>query len=270
MKSQRISSLAVFTAILFVAGTVQAGILEDFPFDDPNGTLLGAAANSANPPNLWSEDAVDMTSASVQSGVYHIGKTNDGFGTNFLQIANITSGKAWIVAEISGWHFSSIAGPSEFDSAELEDIRFDFLDNDTGTSGSTITAEVAIQRKLDGGLEILGRALGSGTGIAAQDLPLTQIDPFVVVLALDKSANAYEIFTKDGPGPFTSLGTGDVDPTRNGNSIRFVANNNFGGTQEFFNIDRIYLTDMNPVPEPGGLTLACFAAAALLAWRRSG
>ena len=55
------------------------------------------------------------------------------------------------------------------------------------------------------------------------------------------------------PGLLLSLGTGDVAPARNGNSVRFVANNSFAGAGEFFDVDRIYLTDMNPIPEPAGM-----------------
>ncbi len=237
---------------LALANVSQAGILEDFQFNDTNGTLLAAAANSVPLGGTWNEDTTDMTFSSVQNGVYRIQKdtavTPSGFGTNFLDIANITSGKAWIVAEIAGWHFSSIVGPNEFDSTQLEEIRFDFLDNDGGAQGgSTITAEVEIERVAGGGIEIHGVALGTGGSIAAQPLSLTQSNSFTVVLALDKTVNTYEIFTKDGAGSFTSLGSAAVDSLRNGNSIRFVANNSFAGTGEFFDIDRFYLTDVDPV-----------------------
>ena len=193
-----------------LSAATSAAILEDFQFGDSNGTLLEAAANSINATNLWNEDVVDMDNSSVQNGVYRIQKasaigTPNGFGTNYLDIANVTAGKVWLVSEIAGWSFATgTADPADFDPNEPEEIRFDFLDNDgNGQGGSTVTAEVEIQRNAtSGGIEIQGTALGGGTAIAPQPLPLSQNDPFTVVLALDKTANQYEIFTKSGAGPF--------------------------------------------------------------------
>ena len=253
-------SLLVALASLVLSNALQAGIREDFQFNDSNGTLLADAANSIPLGSTWSEDTADMDNSSVLNGVYRIQKgsavgTPTGFGTNYIDIKNVldpsdpndSTSKLWLVAEMAGWHFSSIVGPDEFDSTQLEQIRFDFLDNDTGTSGSTITAEVEIERVASGGIEINGLALGGGTPISAQPLSLTQNDPFTVVLAIDKIVNTYEIFTKDGAGPFTSLGSAAVSSTRNANSVRFVANNSFAGTGEFFDVDRIYVTDVDPV-----------------------
>jgi hypothetical protein len=258
--------------------TAAAGVLEDFPFDDANGTLLSAAANSINAANLWNEDTTDMDNSTVQNGIYHIQKasavgTPNGFGTNYLDIANVTTGRVWLVAEIDGWHLASgTADPADFDPAEPEEIRFDFLNNDgNAQGGSTVTAEVEIQRNAtSGGMEILGAALGAGSSnIAPQSLSVSQSDPFIVVLGLDKNANTYEIHIKSGAGAFLSIGPpGTIDPTRNGNSVRFVANNSFAGAGEFFDIDRVYLTDVNPIPEPQGLALIAVAAANLLVWRR--
>ena len=217
-----------------------------------------------------------MDNSSVQNGVYRIQKstaigTPNGFGTNYLDIANVTSGQVWLVAEIDGWFFASgTADPADFDPSQPEEIRFDFLNNDGNSQGgSTVTAEVEIQRDAaTGGIEILGAALGSGTPVSAQPLSLSQTDPFTVVLGLDKTANTYAIHTKNGGGPFSLLGSGLVDPGRDGNSVRFVANNSFAGAGEFFDVNRIYLTDVNPIPEPHAWGLVAMAAWNLLAMRR--
>ena len=240
--------LALALAGLFVASSAtQAAVLQEFLFNDANGTLLADTANTGTGGNIWFEDSADMLGSSVQNGKYRIQKNNDGFGTNYLDIENVTSGKVWLVAEMSGWSFSSLIGPGEFDMAELEEIRFDFLNNDTGTSGSEITAEVEIERTSTGGLVIQGTALGGGGNFAPQPLSLSQSTPFTIAMALDKDSNNYQIFTKNGASPFTSLGAAQpISSARNGNSIRFVANNNFSGTGEFFDIDRIYLTDSDP------------------------
>ena len=217
-----------------------SGLAQDFLFDDANGTLLPAAANSANPGNQWTSDT-DLTNTSVQSGGLLIQKDNDNFASHYLQIDDIASGEAWLVMEIEGWNFV------DFDPGQREELRLGFLDNDTLT-GSSITAQVEIERNAAGGIEINGQALGTGgTGIAADALTTTQNDSFTVVLHLDKDADTYEIMTKDGAGAWASLGSGQVAPSRGGNSLRLVANNNFGGTGEFFDIGRIYLTYDDPL-----------------------
>lgn len=216
-----------------------SGIIQDFLFDDTNGTLLPAAANAAAPGNQWTADA-DLTNTSVQSGSLLIQKNNNNSANHFLQIDDIDQGEAWLVMEIDGWNFV------DFDPAEREELRLGFLDNDT-LSGSVITAQVEIERNGAGNIEINGQALGAGTNLAAAPVATTQNDPFTVVLHLDKDNNTYEILTKNGNGAWTSLGVGQVDPARDGNTLRLVANNHFGGTGEFFDIGRIYLTYDNPL-----------------------
>jgi len=263
----RLKTLAAAAPLLLATGlgsAAHAAVLEDFPFDDADGTLLADAANAANPGNQWSVDTTDQTETAVEAGALVVRKNNDGFATNFLQIDNITSGQAWLVAEFAGGTFAEA-----FDPSEREEIRFAFLDNDTGTGGSTLTAQMQIERNDDGTVQLVGNNAGAGTDIpGALPLPLSQDGLFTLVLALDKDANTYEVFTRDGNGPFSSLGTGDVDPTRNGNSLRFVTNNGFGAEGEFFALDRVYLTDTNPIPEPASAALLGAGAWALGRRRR--
>jgi hypothetical protein len=255
MKSRRLTGLLALAFLVCGTGSISAAVLEDFQFNDANGTTLANVANAGTGTgNVWNEDTADMDNSSVQNGVFRIQKssaiTPDGFGTNYLDIANVTTGKVWLVAEMAGWHFASgTTDPNDFNSAQLEEIRFDFLNNDGDSQGgNTVTAEVEIERVAAGGIVIRGTALGTGAGpIAAQNLSLTQSDPFTVVLALDKTNNNYEILTKNGNGPFSTLnGPAAIDSTRSGNSIRFVANNSFAGAGEFFDISRLYLTDTDP------------------------
>ncbi len=191
-----------------------------------------------------------MTESAVANppGVFRVQKANDDFGRNYLDIDNIASGQAWLVAEMAGWNFSSIVGSPDFDSGQVEEIRFNFLNNDgADIGGSTVTAAARIERTGGGGLQIRGLALGTGTSIAATPLSLNQTDPFTVVLELDKDEDTYQVFIKDGDAPFTSIGSGNVDPGRDGNSLRLGFNNNFSGTGEFFDLDRIYLTNESPI-----------------------
>ena len=221
-----------------------SGVVEDFLFSDANGTLLHNSANDANPGNQWTSDA-DLANTSVQDGGLLIQKDNDAFASHYLQIENIEDDQAWLVMEIDGWNFA------DFDVSEREELRLGFM-NDDVLSGSVITAQVEIERNGLGGIEINGQALGAGTNIAPAGLATTQSDPFTVILHLNKEDNTYEILYKSAGGAWTSLGIGAVDPARNGNTLRLVANNHFGGTGEYFDIGRIYLTYDNPLAMVAG------------------
>jgi hypothetical protein len=131
-------------------------------------------------------------------------------------------------------------------------VRFSFLNNDSDPpAGSTITAQMRIVRTADA-LELAGTgALGTG----AQDigptyaLPLTQTDPFTMVLELDKTVNQYSVYYKDGNDPFVLMGTAPNASSRDGNSVRFAFTGTFGDVGEFFDVDRIYLTDTSPITD---------------------
>ncbi|TWT33956.1 hypothetical protein KOR34_37920 [Posidoniimonas corsicana] len=245
----------LLTAVMMLglaASNAQAVILEDFGFGDSNGTLLVDAENSANLGNSWNEDGTDMAGSAIQNGVYRIQKNNDGFGTNYLDIANVSTGKLWMVAEIAGWSFSSIAGPAEFDSGELEEVRFGFLNNDSSNQGgSEIVSQMAITRTSDGGLTIYGAGGGTATNFTFDvSLPLVQNDPYTMVLEYDGDNEMYSIYSRTGTGAFELIGTRDVVETaRAANSVRMVVNNNFSGTGEFFDLDRLYITNETPITD---------------------
>jgi hypothetical protein len=254
-------------ALVPVAGAVvlwlpmnlaSGAILDDFQFSDANGTLLEAAANSVNPTNLWNEDDDnEMAPSTVQNGVYRITKANDGIGSNYLNNANITSGKGWLVAEMSGWNFSSVVGHGEFDAAELEEVRFGFLNNDTGAQGgSTITGQAIIERTANGGVQLVGKLTTGAPEIAPLALSLTRTTPFTMALEINEDAETFSVWYRDNLGPYMLLGTAPHVAGRNGNSVRFYVNNNFGGAGEFFDISRIYVTTTSPIPEASGILLA--------------
>jgi hypothetical protein len=181
--------------------------------------------------------------------------------TAHIDIANVTTGKVWLVAELAGWNYTSTP------SATSEEVRLAFLDNDNmPPSGSTITAQMDIRRSGDA-LALVGMgALGTGaTNVAGSyALPLVRSTPFTMVLELDKSLDQYSVYYKDNADPFQLLGTANLGAStlnpgdRDGNSVRFAATGAFNDTGEFVDVDRIYLTDTSPIGgpvEPTALTL---------------
>lgn len=259
-------------ALSLGVASANATIFEDFTFDDPNGTELGSAANSANPGNLWmnaSRNEVtdelepipgDVADSFVQDGVFRIAKDDDLYSTRHLQIDNITSGVTYLVAEVAGWNVLV----NNF--AELEDVGWAFLNNDQGFTGSTITAQMRLVVKTPTQILLEGTALGGGSSNLPQThfFPIEQTDPVKFALKLDRDNDEYEILYQIDGGDIISVGVGDIgldDSTngtdgnppdnlpRDGNSLRWRINNGFGAAGEFFDVDRVYLTDSDPFAE---------------------
>jgi hypothetical protein len=260
------SCVRIFCLVVTLATTSSAavgGILEEFTFDDPNSTPLENADNTAIPGNVWLEETANRGISEVQNGNFHVVKQNDVTYRNILDIENVESGKIWYVAEISGWSFSSIVGVNEFDSTQLEEINFTFLDlqepEAIATNSSRVTGQASIARQSDGTIELRGTALGTGTNISQNlELSLMRATPFHIALEVNKTANQYTVYYKDGANDYLALGQGTVDPARNADAIRFYVNNSMGGTGEFLDIDRLYITDVSPLDapvEPVSLTL---------------
>lgn len=237
----------------FMSQKTYGGITEDFEFNDSNGTLLASTTNSVVAGDDWDEDATDMLGSQVLNGVYRVQKDNENFGTNYLDTTNFTTGKAWIVTEVAGWNFT----PTLTGLEEAEQIRMSFLDNDTGNQGgSTITGQWQIQRNASDGIELVGRLTTGAPEFGPFALTHNRTDPFTVVLEIDEDSENYSVYYKDDTDPFVLLGTAPHVAGRDGNSVRFVANNGFNIGSEFFDIDRIYVTDENPISvDPDLLTL---------------
>jgi PEP-CTERM motif len=262
----RLCNLLFIAAATLAAAAppARAAVLEDFQFNaDPDGTLLGDATNSINSGNNWIEEQANGGASQVVDGEYRIIKQNHSTYRNVLDIANVTSDTIWYVAELGGWSFNSTVGEHDFNAAELEQVNFSFIDlldpeSPTFTS-SRVTAQASINRQSNGTIALQGTALGDGTNILQNaNLMSTQSSPFTVVLELDKSDNEYSIYYRENGESFTSLGSASVDPARNADAVRFYVNNSIGGTDEFFDVNRLYLTDTSPIigpVDPTSLTL---------------
>ena len=239
--------------ILLATPAAHATILQEFMFNDPDDTPLDNTENSASPGNTWVLGGNSWDPSVVLNGNFRITKTSTGLATAHIDIANVTSGKVWLVAEIAGWNYTATP------SSTSEQVRFAFLDNDNmPPSGSTITAQMDIRRS-ESALQLVGiGALGTGASNIAGSyaLPLVRSDPFTMVLELNKDLNQYSVHYKDGNSPFALLGTGNVglkldgSVPREGNSIRFAPTGQFNDTGEFFDVNRIYLTDISPLEGP--------------------
>jgi hypothetical protein len=247
------------------ASVAEAAILEEFTFSEPNDTPLDVVANSINPSNTWILGGNSFDPSAVLDGNFRITKSSAQLATAHIDIANVTTGKVWLVAEVAAWNYTSTP------SATSEEVRFAFLDNDNDPpGGSTITAQMDIRRQ-GSALALVGiGALGTGASNVAGSyaLPLVRSTPFNMVLELDKNLDQYSVYFKDNTDPYQLLGTANLGAStlnpgdRDGNSIRFAPTGAFNDTGEFFDINRIYLTDTSPIGgpvDPVALTLQVYS-----------
>lgn len=250
-RATSVASFALLAVLATFAAPASADILEDFTFSDGGGTLADAA-NSVNALNKWTVDA-NLNASNISNGVFRIQKGNQALSSNYLDIANITTGKAWLVAEMSGWSLSSVVGTDDYNSAEPEEVRFAFLNNDTSPpSGSTITGQAVFIRNATGGFDLrgIGPAGGANDLQNVLSLDLARNIPFHVAVEIDTDTDLYSVYYKDGNSAYQLLGTTSYVAGRNGNSLRFAINNSFAGSGEFFDISRIYVTDDSPFDGP--------------------
>jgi hypothetical protein len=263
---------ATLAGALAAAGAARGAAIEYFEFNDPDGTIITGAANTGPGGHTFLSQDVNVNSA-VLDGAFRIQKemptTQIG---NTFDIADVSTGKIWLVADIRGWFYTE--GPS----TPSERVRFAFLDNATPTaSSSTITAEMNLDRN-GIGLGVSGDAGGTGstaTIAPVGTMPLNNSINLRMALLVDADANTYSVYSRYGVGgPVVHVGTGNLGERSAGilrepRSVRFA----FTGTYiedngEFVDVERIFVTDMRPIPEPGSIALAVLAGAALFAGRR--
>lgn len=264
--------LAALSGMLLVgvAGTTSAGIisdlasatiLEDFHFDDASGTVLTAAANSASS-HLWDEDVDTVDVKTNGSGQLDASlKANVEFGTNYIDTAGFSGGRVLGVMELT-WDFDS----GTLDTAENEEIRISLIQFDPRST--FVTTEWEIQREDDNTVTILGNGVGTGATdlgpVVLNGGSLTQSSKFIAVVDANLTKSTYQIhYSNDGGTSFTSLGTGDLDPTRGIESLRMTLNNDLSGDSVL--IDRVYLAY---IPEPASGLLMTLGLALAAVWSR--
>jgi hypothetical protein len=269
MKVRTIFCLVI--GALSCASTATAGLVDVFEFNETDGTVITGAANTGTPGgHSWLSENTTVQSA-MNGGAFRIQKASptSQIGNTF-DIADITSGSIWLVAEFRGWSYTATP------SSTSERVRFAFLDNATPSAGSnTITAEINLDRS-GSNLTVTGDAGGTG---ATSTLPgggtfaLTRSIPLTFALEVNADADTYSIFYKDDTNPYTAVGTGNLGERsagvkREARSVRFAFTGLYNDTGEFVDVERIYVTDINPtvaIPEPGAFLLV--GAVAVGVWR---
>jgi|GEM_PF-1674819 len=229
-------------------------IIEEFLFDDVLGTAYNTSVNNVSPGNLLSTDSDLSGVATDGSGNLNASvKSNTDFGSTLVDTADLTSGRIFGVMELT-WNFQSI-----LDTAQNEEIRLSLISGGT----STVLAEFEIQREDDDTVSLFGNGVGTGaTDIAAVTLnggSLLQADTFIGVIEADLDLDTYSVYySVNGGTSFTTLGTGDTDPSRDLDKLRIVLNNDLSNDNVL--LERVYFST---IPEPSSLVLILTATLGL-------
>ena len=150
---------------------------------------------------------------------------------------------------MAGWAFRNPVAD------EPEDLRFAFINEDDGMiTGNTITAQMQIGRNNDNASHRAHRRRGRRR--------LRRPPPVRDVVdrpdrrrsrsccSSTSCRTRSRCSTRTAPSPSQSLGLGVVNVARNGNALRLFVNNDFGSTpSEFISVDRIAVTDTNPLTD---------------------
>lgn len=256
-------------AVLIAAAPLSATVLHDWNFATlPDGAAFGDVVdtgtvggvswlNSSGAPENYNNNS------GVMGGVYRMSRES-GTGSLTTLWADIPdqtviSDPVWAVIDIAGWNLITDTNQT---------IRLDFT---TTATGSTVAGGLRIDRNAGTtpGLDsatLYGQALGAGT--LTPDtlvLPALLTEPISIAILFDKASGTYDVsYLLSGASEYVSLGGGSIDAGRNGAALRINFNNSFGGEGEYVDISRIYMTTVQPIPEPA--TLALLLGGACLGW----
>lgn len=260
---------ALFAAVLaglVMTGAATANVLDDFNsgvlvadflFDDPAGTEIHEALNSADPAAFFDVDADVAGVVTTGSGFLDVStKANTSFGSSYVDLDPIDSGRVIALMDVRYGFDETIYDPSQDEEFRLTLIQFD-------PRSTFVTAEIFAQRTSATEVTLFGNGVGTGS-VDSPDIILSSNETLMALLDVDLDSSTFELFYSLNSGAsFVSGGTGLLDPTRGIESLRLVLNEDF--SDDALVIDRVALS---VVPEPASLALLGFGGLALM--RRHG
>lgn len=268
-------TIETFVVVIFASNVLTADtVLEDWQFDDTNGTSLNATSNTGTVGSSW-----NFGGPSTQNGTLNIGDANFfkwdvGTGQTFrtVDFAVQTTGQFVFEFQIADWDLGGSDGIGDTNNG----IKFNF---GSSTARAQLEFEVS-QDNTDIRVRSQNSNNGNLSGTDAQHqlggLNLTNTAPVTVQLLADLDTGQWSTQVDFGTG-FVGLvtdGTGmtSIDQIqliadgRNGSGWEFGG---VGGTAtEFVKIDSITLTQIVAVPEPTSLVLLGLAGIGVMVRRR--
>lgn len=221
-----------------------AVVVEEFTFNDVSGTGFESLSNSANPGNSFDTDTDTADVATNGAGQLNASlKSNDGFGSNYIDLTPVDSGLLYAWMELT-WNFQST-----LDTIENDEIRLSLINN--AARGTEVTAQWELLRGDDNRLTLGGTANGTGastiTPVELNGGSLSQGATFTAVVEANFDDAVYSVhYSNDAGANYTVVGSGSLDPSRGVSSLRLVLNNDLSNDNVL--IDRLVVA--TAVPEP--------------------
>jgi hypothetical protein len=244
---RRAAALVAVCSILPISA--QAGVLHDWPFDEPSGTQSSAVSDVAG----GSAFSVDLGGNSWTTGTGLFRFIRGGANTNWFTYAEIkdapSTGKLWLVVDLAHWNLTT-------NPPRIRIGLANHIEPETTSGVEAITAEIDF-RPGDTGLG--GYARGPGWTEATHYVPhdgawglaaSSQNAPVRFVLEYDQDNHSYEIFYSFDLVNYVSVGAAQTSPQRAAKYIRLGGVNTFSGTG--FDFDRIFLSTTPVIPQPSG------------------
>jgi hypothetical protein len=266
MKTRCIALLTALAAFANYTASAPADILDqfnagtliaDFQFNDAANTQIESALNSVNPLAFFDDDADNDGVVTNGSGQLDVsGKDNTELGTQYVDLAGITSGRVLSWFEVS-WDFDELV----YDAAQDEEFRLTLIEFDPRST--FVTGETFFTRTSATEVELVGNAVGTGSADTASVI-FGSSGSLLTILDANLSAKTLDLYySADGGASFAQLGGGLLDPTRGIESFRLVLNEDF--SDDSLLIERVAVA---VIPEPTTFALTGLTAIMLLGVRR--
>jgi autotransporter-associated beta strand protein len=263
-------------------GGPRNAVIDEFTFDEPEGSRLTQAGNSY--PNGKSWD-VSPFNTRTQDGLLRIQRTQSGTSTTSTGVlgggdvrvrragetgnAATDIGEGFATMVVDGWDFRS--------TQIGETISFGFRNAVSPTAEDT--AHIVLKRTGVDEVSILGQGFGTGSGAinAEARFRAVQDTPVQFVLRLNKQTNLngaplvsgaaaggyYQVYYQTLGQEFIEVGGGAaVRQDRNGNHLTMRVSGSIGANGGSFDVDRMAFTSafpglLIPASAPGVVNLMC-------------
>ncbi|MFM7242843.1 MAG: succinylglutamate desuccinylase/aspartoacylase family protein [Planctomycetaceae bacterium] len=263
-------------------GGLRNGVVDEFTFDEPEGSRLTQAGNSYPNGNAWD---VSPFSTRTQDGLLKIQRTQSGTSTTSTgllgggEVRVRRAGDTGNVATDIGEGFATMVVDGwDFRSTQIgETISFGFRNAVSPTAEDT--AHIVLRRTGLDEVSILGQGFGTGSGTIGSQAVFRAVQdtPVQFVLQLNKQTNLngtplvsgaaaggyYRVFYQPLGQDFVEVGSGAaVRQDRNGNHLTMRISGSIGASGGSFDVDRMAFSSVLPgllVPPsaPGVVNLMC-------------
>jgi len=229
-------------------------VVQDWQFNDANGTTLNNAANSVGGGNSFDTDLSGVeTDGSGLLTVNNAGST----ANSWLDTANLgyTTGQYLIEANIASWNLNTDNGASG--------LYVGFMD---GNNNTTVTADFNIIS--NGTNMILASRIGDTTRSGSTNFALSGSDLTIRVLVDLDAGTSGEVTTSydlGSTGTFTDIVTGESLNGRSLVDFRFRQSANWSGASDSLSMDYLTITQ---IPEPSSIFLLASGLTLCLLHRR--